>query len=151
MHPTQAPAKGKTMGLFDQMMGGALGGLLGKAGGSDMMSGLLNTALSGGLGDALPGMVNNALAKTEFGNLEGLLGALQNNGLGDQVASWLSSGANLDVSAQQIIEAIGADRLASIGSAVGIPTETLGDLLSQHLPQLIDKLSPNGTLELPQG
>ncbi|MGE4373601.1 MAG: YidB family protein [Xanthobacter sp.] len=139
------------MGLFDQMMGGALGNMLGKAGGSDMMNGLLNTALSGGLGDALPGMVNNALAKTEFGNLEGLVTALQNNGLGDQVSSWLSSGTNMDVSTQQIIDAIGAERLASIGGAVGLPPETLGDLLSQHLPRLIDKLSPNGTLELPQG
>ncbi len=133
------------MGLFDQMVGGVLG----KVGGAGAMSGLLNSALSGGLGDALPGMVNSALAKTEFGSLQGLLTYLQENGLADQVSSWLSSGPNLAVTAQQLVSAIGPEHLAHISSAVGLPQDTLSDLLAQHLPQLVDKLSPKGELETP--
>lgn len=133
------------MGLFDQMMGGVLG----KVGGTGLMTGMLNSALSGGLGDALPGMVNSALVKTEFGSLQGLLTYLQENGLADQVASWLSSGPNLAVTSQQLIAVIGPEHLAHISGAVGLPPETLGDLLAQHLPQLIDRLSPEGELQLP--
>ncbi|MGQ3672875.1 YidB family protein [Xanthobacter sp. TB0136] len=133
------------MGLFDQMVGGVLG----KVGGTGALGGLLNSALGGSLGDALPGMVNSALAKTEFGSLAGLVTYLQENGLADQVASWLSSGENLQVTAQQLISVIGQEHLAHVATAVGLPPETVGDLLSQHLPGLIDKLSPNGQIELP--
>ncbi len=133
------------MGLFDQMVGGVLG----KVGGAGMMGGLLNSALGGGLGDALPGMVNSALAKTEFGSLAGLVTYLQENGLADQVTSWLSSGENLQVTAQQLVSVIGPEHLAHVAGAVGLPPEAVGELLSQHLPGLIDKLSPNGQIELP--
>lgn len=149
------------MGLFDQMLGGVLGNVLGQAGNSGALGGLLNSALNGPMGQALPGMLNSALANTSFGNLEGLLAQLQQSGLGDQVASWLSNGPNAAVSAEQITAALGDTQLGQITAALadtqlgqlaasfGLSAETLPSLLSQYLPTVIDKLSPNGVLEMP--
>ncbi|MDQ0504943.1 YidB family protein [Xanthobacter agilis] len=138
------------MGLFDQMMGGVLNNMLSQASGSGGLGNLLNSALSGPMAQALPGMLNGALAKTEYGSLDGLLAQLQESGLGDQVASWLSSGPNAPVSAEQIISALGESQIGQMAAGVGLPTERLTELLSQFLPALVDKLSPNGALELPK-
>lgn len=137
------------MGLFDQMLGGVLGNMLGQAGNSGALGNLLNSALSGPMGQALPGMLNNALANTPFGNVEGLIAQLQQSGLGDQVASWLSSGPNAPVSAEQITAALGDGQIGQLASSIGLSPETLPNLLSQYLPTIIDKLSPNGVLEMP--
>ncbi|MFS8038844.1 YidB family protein [Xanthobacter sp. AM11] len=161
-HRSRSGKRGdKAMGLFDQMLGGVLGNVLGQAGNSGALGGLLNSALNGPMGQALPGMLNSALANTSFGNLEGLLAQLQQSGLGDQVASWLSNGPNAAVSAEQITAALGDTQLGQITAALadtqlgqlaasfGLSAETLPSLLSQYLPTVIDKLSPNGVLEMP--
>jgi uncharacterized protein YidB (DUF937 family) len=124
--------------------------MLSQASGSGGLGNLLNSALSGPMAQALPGMLNGALAKTEYGSLDGLLAQLQESGLGDQVASWLSSGPNAPVSAEQIISALGESQIGQMAAGVGLPTERLTELLSQFLPALVDKLSPNGALELPK-
>ena len=80
------------MGLFDQI-GGALKGV--------MASELANNA---------PAFINAALSKTDMGDLQGLVAQLQQNGLGEQVSSWLSNGPNLKVTPEQIKSALGAMR-----------------------------------------
>lgn len=138
------------MGLFDQMLGGVLNNVLSQAGNSGALGSLLNSALSGPMAQALPGMLEGALAKTPYGSLDGLLAQLQESGLGEQVASWLSSGPNLPVSAEQIVGALGESQLGQIAAGFGLNAERITELLSQYLPTLVDKLSPNGVLELPK-
>lgn len=137
------------MGLFDQMLGGVLGNVLGQAGNSGALGNLLNSALSGSMGQALPGMLNKALANTSFGSADELLAQLQQSGLGAEVASWLSEGPNAPVSAEQITAALGDSQLGQMATNLGLSPETLPSLLSQYLPTIIDKLSPNGVLETP--
>lgn len=138
------------MGLFEQMLGGVLNNVLSQAGSSSGLGGLLNSALSGPMAQALPGMLNSALAKTPYGSFDGLLVQLQESGLDEQVKSWLSNGENLPVSAQQIIGAMGETQIGEMASGIGLSPDKLTELLSQYLPGLVDKLSPNGTLELPK-
>ncbi|MFG1297278.1 YidB family protein [Xanthobacter variabilis] len=138
------------MGLFDQMLGGVLNNVLSQAGSSGGLGSLLNSALSGPMAQALPGMLNGALAKTPYGSLDGLLAQLQESGLGEQVASWLSSGDNLPVSANDIVSALGDTQLAQMAAGIGLTPDKLTEMLSQYLPALVDKLSPNGVLELPK-
>jgi uncharacterized protein YidB (DUF937 family) len=118
------------MGLFDQVLSGALRGALGNA-----------------EQELLPGVLGQLLGQTNLGSLGGLLQQLQQGGLNDQVRSWLSNGANMPVSPDQLRNAIGSEQLQQMAEQAGIPLDKLLAMLSLHLPQTVDRMSPNGTLE----
>ena len=67
-------------------------------------------------------------------------------GLAAQVKSWIGTGSNLPISAQQVLEVLGQERVAQIAQQLGIDPQQAADQLAQHLPQVIDHLSPNGEL-----
>lgn len=119
------------MGLFDQIVSGALRGTMG-----------------GGQNDSLlPGLLGQLLGQTNLGGIGGLLTQLQQGGLGGEVASWLGNGANRAISPDQLRSALGSDQLQQMGQASGLPLDQLLAMLSQHLPQTVDKMSPNGALD----
>jgi uncharacterized protein YidB (DUF937 family) len=120
------------MGLFDEIVSGALKGVMGQAEQS-----------------LLPGLLSQLLANTNLGSVGGLLQQLQQGGLGGQVASWLGNGANHAISADQLRAALGNEHLQQMAQAAGLPIDKLLALLSQQLPQTVDKMSPNGTLQEP--
>ena len=113
------------MGLFDSLRGGMLGQLE---------------------AEALPALMSAALAKTNFGNLQGLVTQLQQSGLGPQVQSWLGNGANMPVTADQLRAALGSDQVKQIAAHFGVDPNMVLNLLAQHLPNIVDKASPNGML-----
>jgi uncharacterized protein YidB (DUF937 family) len=120
------------MGLFDEIVSGALKGVMGQAEQS-----------------LLPGLLSQLLANTNLGSVGGLLQQLQQGGLGGQVASWLGNGANHAISADQLRAALGNEHLQQMAQAAGLPIDKLLAMLSQQLPQTVDKMSPNGTLQEP--
>ena len=81
--------------------------------------------------------------------LNDLLGQLSASGLGDQVSSWLSSGGNKSVSADQLSSVLNSDTLRQFAEKAGIDPNQASAALAQVLPGLVDKLSPNG--ETPSG
>lgn len=83
------------------------------------------------------------------GGLAGLAQQLQGAGLGDQLQSWISTGQNLPVSADQLSQALGPDRMNQLASAAGMEPQALGAGLAQALPQAIDRLTPDG--QMPSG
>ncbi len=115
-------------------------GFLDKLGGA--LKGALNQAQA-----AAPGLIASALASSNLGNLQGLVTQLQQGGLDQQVKSWLGSGANLPVSAEQIRAALGNEQVRHLAGQLGLPVDQTLDFLSQHLPAVVDQASPNGTLE----
>lgn len=82
------------------------------------------------------------------GGLSGLVEKFQQSGLAEIAQSWISSGENLPVSAEQIQSVLGNETVAKVASTLGVDPGTAASTLSNALPQLIDKLTPNG--ELPQ-
>lgn len=78
------------------------------------------------------------------GGLGDILGSLQNGGLGDAVSSWLGSGDNHAVSPDALASALGADQVSSFADKAGVSGSEAGVLLAGLLPQIIDKLSPQG-------
>jgi uncharacterized protein YidB (DUF937 family) len=107
--------------------------------------------LGGMLGEvtaaAAPALISAALAKTNMGDLQGLVDKLQQGGLGAQVQSWLGNGANMPVTAEQLRTALGDEHVKQLADHFGVPVDKVLDLLSAHLPQAVDQASPNGTLE----
>ncbi|OWJ60799.1 YidB family protein [Inquilinus limosus] len=94
--------------------------------------------------EGIPALLSNALAQA--GGLQGILAKLQAGGLGDQVSSWIGTGGNLPVSAEQIQAALGDQHVQQIAASLGIPTDKVLAFLSQHLPAAVDHATPNGTL-----
>jgi uncharacterized protein YidB (DUF937 family) len=124
------------MGLFDQIVSGALRGAMGQGGGQT--------------DSLLPGLLGQLLGQTNLGNVGGLLSQLQQGGLGDQVSSWLGKNANAAISPDQLQNALGGDQVRQMAQSAGLPVDQLLAMLAQHLPGAIDKMSPNGALQEPE-
>jgi uncharacterized protein YidB (DUF937 family) len=121
------------MGLLDSILGSALGGQ-GAGGGN---AALLNAVVS---------LLGNDSA---HGGLGGLVSKFQQSGLGDVVSSWISTGQNLPVSADQLRGALGDDTIGQLARQTGSSHGDILGQLTQLLPQVVDKLTPNG--QVPQG
>jgi len=78
--------------------------------------------------------------------LGGLLNKLQQGGLGNETKSWVGSGQNQPVSPNQLGSALGPNIIKTLAQQSGISEEELTQQLSQALPGLVDKLTPNGRL-----
>lgn len=80
-----------------------------------------------------------------LGGLGGLIGLFQNKGLGDLVQSWVSTGENKAITPDQMQHAMG-DQISGIASQLGLSQNDVAAQLSHLLPQLVDKLTPDGTV-----
>src|SRR5450759_2972976 len=76
----------------------------------DSLSGGLKNALGQAEAAAMPALISRVLAKTDLGNMQGLLNKLQQSGLGPQVASWLGDGKNMPITPDQLRTAWAARR-----------------------------------------
>ena len=122
------------MSLLDQLAGQAMSALGNKGAEGEASTGLMASVME---------LVN------QHGGLPGLLQKFQESGLGDQVASWIGTGANAPVSGEQIKDALGADTITEIAEKAGVAPDAASGGLAALLPQLIDKLTPNG--QVPEG
>ncbi|SON54164.1 hypothetical protein HDIA_0623 [Hartmannibacter diazotrophicus] len=101
--------------------------------------------------DALSGKPVNLVSIAEqvlqnSGGLNGIIAQLNQAGLGEQVASWIGTGGNMPVSADQIQAALSSDQLKGLAGAFGVDLSQLPQLLAEHLPKAIDEASPDGVL-----
>ena len=113
--------------------------------------GLLDKLQTGVLGQieaaAVPALISAALSKTNLGNLQGLVTQLQQAGLDKQVQSWLGSGPNMGITSDQLRAALGSDQVRQLAQHFGIDPDATLKLLAEHLPNIVDQASPNGTLK----
>ena len=111
-------------------------------------------ASSGGLGSLISMVANNpqlmqavtAMLSNDGGQggLGGLIAKFQRAGLGDVVGSWVGSGQNQPVSGEQLTDVLGADTMAGLAEKLGTSQGDAASQLSDILPGLIDKLTPQG-------
>jgi uncharacterized protein YidB (DUF937 family) len=80
------------------------------------------------------------------GGIGGLVSAFQGKGMGDMIASWISTGPNPAISASQVTDVLGADTLKQFAAKAGVSHNEAGGLLASLLPTVIDQLTPNGHL-----
>jgi len=118
------------MGLLDEIVGKAAGLLGGDKG---EQPGLL-------------GGIMEMVAGKESGGMAGLVQSFQEKGLGGVISSWIGTGENLPISADQIQQVMGSDTIQNLAAKFGISTEELSGKLAEFLPGAIDKMTPNGTL-----
>ena len=80
------------------------------------------------------------------GGLTGLVNMFNQKGLGDVVSSWVATGKNLPISAEQIQAVLGSSQIQALAAKAGISPEMASNAISQILPQLVDKATPNGQI-----
>ena len=128
------------MSLFEQFVKQA-GIILGGQAGTEAESAA--TGQPGAQSAVLGGIVE-MLAQRGLGSL---LQGLKDKGLGDVVASWVGTGENQPITPEQIEHGIGPEAIEKLAARLGLPPGEASVLLSKYLPQIIDKLTPHGTIE----
>ena len=78
--------------------------------------------------------------------LTGLLKDLDMGGLGDQVKSWIGTGENQAVSADQIKQALPQEKLEQIATNQGVTTDEAAEGISKVLPDLVNEVTPDGVV-----
>jgi uncharacterized protein YidB (DUF937 family) len=116
------------MGVLDQL-GGAVGSVLGQGKGAGVSAVLLQQLIA-------------MLSKP--GALGELTSKFQSAGLGNILQSWIGSGQNLPISADQVSKVLGAGTVADLAKKAGIGESETTGVLASLLPQVIDKISPGG-------
>jgi uncharacterized protein YidB (DUF937 family) len=119
--------------------------------------GMINAGMpgsgGGGLGDLLKGGLGGLLAGGAAGSVLGgglgdLVKQLQQKGLGDAANSWIGTGSNKAIAPNDLAHALGADQINTLMAQSGLSRDDLLAGLSQHLPQVVDQLTPDG--QVPQ-
>jgi uncharacterized protein YidB (DUF937 family) len=104
---------------------------------------LLDSVLGAVTGNKTMGAnVGELVSHLGDGGLEAIVGKLQAGGLGNVIQSWIGTGANLPIGADQLVSALGSEQVSKLTSALGINASSLATVL----PGLIDHLTPNGKL-----
>ena len=116
------------MGLFDSLVGSVLSNL-----GNQTDNPMLHS-------------VATMLANHE-GGIDGLIQQFKDKGMGDVIGSWVGTGQNAPISADQLKDVLGEGKIAEIANSLGISHGEAVSQLSAALPQLIDKLTPNGQVD----
>jgi uncharacterized protein YidB (DUF937 family) len=80
----------------------------------------------------------------EHGGLSGLIEKFKEGGLGEQAASWVGKGENLPISPDQISSVLGSGAIAAMAAKFGLTPEMLSNQIAQHLPGMVDKMTPSG-------
>jgi uncharacterized protein YidB (DUF937 family) len=138
-------------GLEDMLRSAAPGGNIGKplmiALGALLASGALFRASGAGQpASAGAQSTSNESAGGVLSGLGGLLNKLEQGGLGDATNSWVGSGQNQPVSPTQLGSALGPNIIKTLAQKSGLSEDELTKQLSQALPGIINKLTPNGRL-----
>lgn len=143
------------MGLLDSVLGGLAGG--GQGGGQGGAGGLLGALLGGGQQGGASPLINIVLGMLGGGQQQGggggglqqLIEQFQQQGLGEQVQSWIGTGQNLPISPDQLQNVLGSDKLGAIAQQLGLSPQDASSQVAGVLPEVIDKLTPGG--QLPSG
>jgi len=120
------------MGLFDEV--------LAMAGSSASQQSQHSSAM---------GAILNYINSPQVGGVAGLQQMFQQRGLGSIVSSWIGSGQNLPISADQLQNVLHSGALQEAAQKAGMDPSQLTNMMSTLLPHLVDKLTPNGQLPEP--
>jgi uncharacterized protein YidB (DUF937 family) len=107
------------------------------------------------IASALMGLMSNGQGQQAnaggLGGLMSMVSSLQgggNSGLMSVVNSWIGTGENAPVSGGQITEMFGQDKIAAFAQQLGISQESALSGLQAAIPQVVDKATPSGSLDL---
>src|SRR5262245_20983040 len=106
--------------------------------------GMFDGLLGGIVGAGMVTVVSGVLEK--HGGLQGVVNEFERKGLGPTVKSWVSTGPNQPISADEVQRVLGADLLQQLSQKSGVSVQDLSRKLAEVLPQAVDTMTPDGTI-----
>ena len=116
------------MGLLDSLLG-AVSGQSGASGEANPLMGILGGLL------------------TQNGGLQGLANKFAQSGQGNAFQSWVGMGENQPISGDQIQNVLGSSQVSALASRMGVDPNQVSQFLAEHLPKIVDKLTPEGKVD----
>lgn len=126
-------------------LGGLLGGMLGRGGRAAPAPG--RRGLSGHQSLLLAMLLPYAMRWVQkSGGIGGVLERFRQKGYGPQADSWVSTGGNSELLAEQADEVIGGEELSEVAHKLGVPEREVALGFAEIVPELVDQLSPRGEI-----
>lgn len=113
----------------------------------DLVGSLGNNSNGSGQGNQIQQLMAIWNWVQEQGGVEVLLQKFQQGGLGQVLNTWIGSGNNQSINGGEIQNALGQDQLQSLADKLGTDVNGASGTLAALLPQVIDKLSPQGHID----
>jgi uncharacterized protein YidB (DUF937 family) len=117
------------MGMLDGLIGNVLGGML--SGSGAQQNPLMQAALQ---------------LLQQQGGINGIVDRFRQAGYGAQADSWVSTGENQPIAPDALQQALGSSTVRDIAAQLGMSGDAAAGGLASVLPQLIDKLTPQGAV-----
>jgi uncharacterized protein YidB (DUF937 family) len=137
------------MGLLDGSLGNALGSALGANGGEtaphNILAGILDH-FGDTHGKSNPLLTTVMSLVQQHGGLSGISERFRSNGFGKAIDSWVGPGANLPVKGEDMNTVFGAPMMKDMAEHLGTSQEEATGALANLLPELVDKLTPDGMI-----
>jgi uncharacterized protein YidB (DUF937 family) len=80
----------------------------------------------------------------QTGGLRGLVERFEEAGLGNVIQSWIGTGENVPITAEQLHEVLREGQIRQVAEETGMDEQQVEHQLSDMLPKLVDTLTPAG-------
>ena len=100
----------------------------------------------GGNSAQMSGVLGSLIGQGNEMDIGGLVSGLKEKGLGNVADSWLGDGENAEISADQLKDVLGAEKVAQAAQQLGTDEGSLLSGLKDSLPQVVDQASKGGSL-----
>ena len=94
----------------------------------------------------LPAVLGEVMGTGSQGGLNAIVAKLEQSGFGEQVKSWIGTGQNLPITADQVRQVLGSDAVRQLAAKYNIPVDQISEVLAHQLPLAVDHASPDGKL-----
>ena len=122
-------------------LGGILGGMLGRGGAATGG----RRGLGGNQGLLLAMLLPYAMQWVQRnGGVGAVLERFRQKGMGSKADSWVSTGANQALRAEEADEVVGREELTRMARQLGIPEQEVASGFAEIVPELVNQLSPEG-------
>src|SRR5207253_960664 len=105
---------------------------------------ILNGMQNGPRGARQPAPTGSGRGSVLSGGLRNLIGDMEEKGHGDVAQSWVGRGENQPIGPNELGNALGAEDIDAVSQQTGMPREQILSELSQHLPEFVNQLTPDG-------
>jgi uncharacterized protein YidB (DUF937 family) len=92
------------------------------------------------------GSICDLITNSQTGGLQGLVEKFKTAGLGQIADGWVAKGPNPPVTSDQLHKVFSPDQLKGFAQKLGIDADMATKHLSDMLPEVVDKLTPDGKL-----
>ena len=112
------------------------------------MSGIMGTLEGLMQGGGTAGGAGNLLSEAfqSAGGVSGIVSKFQQAGMGDKAQSWVGSGGNMSLAAEEVTKVFPPQQIEAWAAQHGIPAGAAAGVLAHLLPHAVDSQTPAGQM-----